>query len=195
MDKVAASAPKRSPTPDARDLRIELPLLGAPIPATSSVFGTSPPMSSLHSNHPRVSHDANSVFLDHELMMPYDMDVRPPQSRSINSHSAPSHGYGSVPYPVQNGMPGPGAYVPPSVPLSPYPPPQGVPYSYPHYPETLYSQYDTRISHHPPPRPPLPLMPEPQRMASISSMRPRENPYPILSPVPSASYHYSLETS
>lgn len=207
LTKVAASAPKRSPTPETHELEKELPHSSASIssPITGTMSEHSPPMSSLNPERQQINHEIRHAEAPRHYEMENGAYRAPPSSMLMapgpyqdptGPNSMPNHygNYGSLGYPSQSGRPVTGTYMSNQVSPSSYPPPQAVSYTYPPYSEPHYPQYDPRITHHSFSRPPHPAMSDPltgsHRLATaVPSIRSRENPYPILPPP--ASYHYS----
>ncbi|GLB42326.1 putative SANT SWI3, ADA2, N-CoR and TFIIIB'' DNA-binding domains containing protein [Lyophyllum shimeji] len=194
LAKIAASAPKRSPTPDVQDGAKEAPLPGSE--ASTPAGGITPdPMASLAPDQPHTSMNGARSTMYQEPSRP-DLD---PKQLSMWSSTPQVRGY---PYPVANGRPpAPAPYPPHAIPAT-YPTHPPAPYTYPPYSSPHYPPYDAYI----PPRP-LARIPHPYSMAdplsvpghrmspAVPQMRGRENPYPVLQQPGHPSYHYSLESS
>ncbi|KAF5379192.1 hypothetical protein D9615_005908 [Tricholomella constricta] len=205
LEKVAAGAPKRSPTPDTEK---ETPLPESAVSTPDPMASLAPDQPQVHTNgvFSRTTHEASHQDADASMRWTPSLYVRNPadaiSSASASSSRPLSPSHIRYPYPVANGRSS-GPY--PSHPMPPpYAPPPPVPYTYPPYSAPRYPQYDTTpIAPHPLSRmPPHPYMPDPmsapaRRMSAavlVPPMRARENPYPVLPP-PGPPYHYSLESS
>jgi hypothetical protein len=172
LDKVAASAPKRSPTP-ARESSKDLLQQGA-------APDTSPPMSSL-------THDASLASVKHT---PREVSI----SSAIRSNfssvskqtelaSATTTPYVHLAYPITNGRLGRTSS---AIPPAPYP---GIPYT---YADPQYTHYTTLTGQRP-----IAPHPDPARRSTPEPSLPKgEDPPPVLpsSGVPPPPYHYSLES-
>ncbi|KAG5643641.1 hypothetical protein DXG03_000567 [Asterophora parasitica] len=203
LEKVAAGAPKRSPTPDIPSETF-LPVPAFPVSTHEPSMSPADPMACLAPGPAPVS--ANEAGPSRPAR---DVDMRWGESHYASASNSrpisPSHMRSTYPYSVPSGRPPPPAHYPPH---PAYVPPPPVPYTYPPYSASHYPHYDTGYDHsrmqytHPYP------MPDPmsgqhvhaRRMSGamppggVPLGRARENPYPILPPGPPP-YHYSLESS
>lgn len=197
LEKVAANAPRRSPSPERREVRKEFSYPGSSImsPVAGASRDSVPPMSSLHDD------------------MPSSRMPTPPHERQYGS-SEPKHPTWATPGTPLSDVPGEKQHDTTARPLSPsqvrgyalpvgypgidlngrissggYPPAPSypaVPYVYPPYADPHYNPYSMGrpMQHHP----------SEQQMFTdrrIPSMPRPENPYPVITAPGGPAYHYS----
>jgi hypothetical protein len=171
LEKVAAGAPKRSPTPEARELSKDPPQPG-------TTLDSAPLMSSL-------THDTSVKPITREV--PISSTIRSnlsSVSKQPELASATTSPYAHLAYPTTNGRLG---YTSSTI------IPAAYPYTYTSYADPHYSHYATRNGQRP-----IAPHPDPTRRGTaVPTIHKGENPYPVLpvsgSPPPPAPYHYSLE--
>jgi hypothetical protein len=220
LKKVAASAPKRSPTPEQpREARKDLSYPGSGImsPIAVTPRDSVPPMSSLHDDMPSAhapsppagqTHEASGSSLSEAKHPTWatpvtalaDMPSSTAKHHEMTSTTprplSPSQLRG---YPLDMGYPGlalngriPNGSYPP---VPSYPPVSAIPYVYPPYVDPHYNPYSRPMQRHMHPMSDPSMVPN-HRLSSVPSMPRGENPYPVISaPGPLPAYHYSLESS
>ncbi|RDB29981.1 Uncharacterized protein C22E12.19 [Hypsizygus marmoreus] len=205
LERVAAAAPRRSPTPEEPRKESSTSVFVVAPPASDS---TAPPQVSLAPpqsvevakqtdvemkslpNRPSLGMVAAAVRKQHESKATASGSstraLSPSQARS--SYPIPSLAYSG---PVHGTAP----YISNPVPSSSYPQAQPVQYTYPTYSDPHYPPYGGQLPHQPMAHPFVTHDPA-HPMASLPPIQTRENPYSILPgqgvpPSPSAPYHYS----
>ncbi|KAF9467873.1 hypothetical protein BDZ94DRAFT_1184936 [Collybia nuda] len=214
LEKVAASAPRRSPSPERREPQKDTiyPGSGVMSPIAVTLRDSAPPMSSLRDDMPPLQvpthtavHTHARPFVHSESKHPTwatpstplpDVPLSNEKHHNMTRPISPSLVRG---YTLSAGYPNVdlnGVY--PSVPS--YPSVSAVPYVYPPYADPHYNPYSMGrpMQHHAPIQPtPDQYMVANHRIPSVPSISRPENPYPIITGpgIPPTSYHYSLESS
>lgn len=176
LEKVAAGAPKRSPTPEARESSKDSPQPG-------TVPDSAPPMSSLTHDTSRASSRRTSRDVPISSTIRSNLSGVSKQPELASATTSP---YAYLASHATNGRLG---YTSSTIPPAPYP---TIPYTY-SYTDSHYAHY-TRTGQRP-----IAPHPDPTRRgAAVPSIHKGENPYPVLPPPgvppPSTPYHYSLES-
>lgn len=177
LEKVAAGAPKRSPTPQSSQ----------DSPQTAALDST-PVMSSLtrDTSQATVKHAPREVPISSTIRSNLSYISKQPELASATTSP-----YTHLAYPVTNGRLG---YTPSAIPPAPYP---TIPYTYSSYNDSHYSHFTSRTGQRPiAPHPDLDHTRRGTTVPPVPLIHKEETSYPILqaSSVPPTSTPHSLES-